>query len=120
MNRLLKLHHEIRTMALWLVKHGPPQRDGLWFGWGCYPKEASRRFVEWLTENFDLEEQVGVIMIMRDAGIDYSVYVRQDEPVTTEFAAAVRDPLAEAMGGRMGQAHSRRTHSKQPYTGETP
>ena len=114
MSNLLDLHKQIETIHRWANLNSYPD-DVMWSSRGCYPKEASKSFVTWLRENFSIDDQVGIVMLLRDCGINYTIFVHDDIPVTLEFDNELIVPLATVMSGRMGRIHSRYKHSKVPY-----
>lgn len=116
---MLELAEFVRQAKKYLTDFGTPDAYGMWSAEGFYPREASIRFVEWMDEKWTIEEQVGIVMILRQAGISHVVFVRDDIPQTTEWLGKILEPLSHAMGGRMGEGHTGRQASKYPLEDRT-
>ena len=85
---------------------------GLWSLRGSYPDDATEEFVKWLTQEIIIDEQVGVIMLMRDAGINYTIFLKDDG--RDQWFHSLLPSLSRAMGGRTGEAHSGQANSAYP------
>ena len=113
-NKLLDLAARIREMTAYLERFGTTDPNGMWAEPGFYPREAALDFVSWMNENWDIDEQVGILMILRRCKIAHPVFIREAEPQTVEWFEKIRGALAREMGGRMGRIHSGRRSSKYP------
>lgn len=102
MSKLLALHREIRAMQRWFARVEEP-----------YPKDSVKRFTEWLVETFpDVADRAGALMLMRDAGINWSLFFHDE--LDRAWYDECEEALAHAMGGRMGEKHSGRNKSAFP------
>lgn len=119
MPRMLELAEFIRQTKRYLTDFGTLDAYGMWSERGFHTPEASVRFVEWLEEKWTLEEQVGIIMILRQAGISHFIFIRDDLPQVLEWLEKINEPLSHAMGGRIGEVHSGRQSSKYPLEDRT-
>ncbi len=120
MSKLLELHREILMMRRWLKKFATAT-GGMFCEHGSFPDDSSKRFTDWLVEAFpDPADRAGAIMLMRDAGINWTVFLRPDDPTDDDrwFKDCMLE-VAHAMGGRMGEGHTGRARSKFPLESET-
>ena len=111
MSKLLQLHQHIRVMRNWLDTF-VEKDDNIWLLRGSYPDEATEEFVKWLTQEIIIDEQVGVLMLMRDAGINYTIFLKDDQ--RDEWFLSLLPRLSHVMGGKMGETHSDSANSAYP------
>lgn len=113
MSPYLDIAKRIREMQVYCKRFHPETVNGMYDAPNFYPREAVQRDIDWLT-SFSVEDQVGILMIMRRAGIGYTLFMRDDIPDSVTWFNEISVPLAKAMGGRMGNVHSGRKRSSHP------